>query len=169
MASLFAANGHLFVEPFTPRCWEALQTAREIAREGGWDNLRTPHLFIGLLLRPDCVIARWAEYTGLDLSKLADQLVILFQQESGFPRPSPVPLHREFCSNSFIKVIQEAYLRTGGKSRSKIAPGDIAAVILRDSDSVVHQSLMQAGLSCIDLATLLETAEQAELSSQALA
>ncbi|QVL33371.1 hypothetical protein KIH39_05510 [Telmatocola sphagniphila] len=168
MDSLFAISGHLNRTLFSNDCLKALEEARHAARLGGWDNLRTPHLFIGILLQADQTIKLWAEYSKIDVRNLGEQLRLMFK-ESDRPRADAPPLHREFCSNGVIKMLQGSLERMRSQNRTIIHSSDIAVMVLSDVESVVYQTLKESGMNCRDLYTLLETAERDQNSSTSLA
>jgi ATP-dependent Clp protease ATP-binding subunit ClpA len=162
MPELFTPRGHLSSETFIASCWACLERSLKVATTSGWDNLRTPHIVTAILYKPDQTITFWAEYAEFLPQQLAEQLQELFKQDLPETALNKLFLHREFFSNSVIRVLQDAQVRAALMGRLQIQCSDLICVVLKDRESVVHRVFANSGLQCDDLLTLLETAEQTD-------
>src|SRR6516225_8446207 len=80
---VFFPAGRLRTELFCEPAAAALREAIRLARETRWDNLRSPHVFMGLLAVPDGGVRNWGERLHADLPGLLEQFQELFHQEEG--------------------------------------------------------------------------------------
>src|SRR5262245_553723 len=121
---LFYPSGDLRPDLFQDDTVEALHEALEEARATRWDSVRSPHLFMGLLAAPDPSATDWVERLGADLPLLLAQFRDLFYQESGDPQPY-LRLHREFLSDSVLRMLRRAAGRVENQGRDRVSPLDL--------------------------------------------
>src|SRR5437870_11472407 len=110
MDDIFLPAGRLRAELLDETALAALQESLRLARETRWDSIRSPHVFMGLLARPDAGVSNWGERLGADLPKLLDQFQEIFHQDEGEEEPVLV-LNREFLSDNVIRLLREAHNR----------------------------------------------------------
>src|SRR5437588_7944917 len=100
---IFLPTGRIRDDAFSASALTALAEAVRIARETHWDNLRSPHVFMGLLAVPDPGVRNWGERLQADLPRLLEQFQELFHQDSGSRDPL-LRLNREFLSDNVIRL-----------------------------------------------------------------
>jgi ATP-dependent Clp protease ATP-binding subunit ClpA len=165
---LFHTAGQPLKERFESEAWGAFDRAADSARIGGWESIRTPHLFVGLLRGEDAVIHRWANFVPIDGPQLANEIERLFRCE--LPgRPGTLPVHREFFSNGLLAVLQQAAHRASQRGCPFIAPSDLLHALLSHRDSIVSETLETAGICPAEWISLLENAEMPAPPSSELA
>lgn len=162
MDDVFEKNGRVAESLFTPSGWMTIQGAMTEAIATRADHIRTPHLFMGLLMVSDPAIQAWGVRLNADLTKLRDQFQELFLQSEN-PEGSLLRLHREFMSDQVIHLLRAAGKRRREHGRNLISPMDILVSILVDSDSIVTDCFERVGVT----AALLT--EQALLAESAVA
>src|SRR4051794_19576452 len=108
---VFAPGGRLCGDLFRDEAVRALARAAEYAKRTGWDSVRSPHVFMGLLAASDHSVATWGERLGADLPRLIEQFEELFRQEDFAGEPNLVLLHREFFSDNVIRLLRDAQRR----------------------------------------------------------
>lgn len=160
MEDVFEKSGRVNESLFIPSGWQALLGAMNEATVTRADHIRTPHLFMGLLVVEDVAIQAWGTRLNADLSKLRDQFQELFAQPQN-PDDFLLRLHREFMSDQVIFLLRAAFKRCREHGRKLISPMDILVSILVDSDSIVTDCFERVGVTAALLteqALLAETA-----------
>ena len=155
---VFLAAGPLRLELFGPTAISALNEAVRLARETRWDNLRSPHVFMGLLAVPDTGVRNWGQRLGADLPKLLEQFQELFHQEVGEVDPLLL-LNREFLSDNVIRLLREAYNRARDNQRRFITPMDLLICLLTSTHSIVAECFERIGFTAAKLTELAVIAE----------
>src|SRR5262249_57883286 len=107
------------LELLTQTAIEALKESLRLARETRWDSLRSPHVFMGLLARPDPCVKLWGDRLGADLARLLGQFQELFHQEEG-EEEAVLALNRELLSDNGIRLLRESILRARAQHRAQI-------------------------------------------------
>ena len=102
---IFLPTGRIREDAFSASALTALSEAVRIARETHWDNLRSPHVFMGLLAVPDPGVRNWGERLQADLPRLLEQFQELFHQDSGSRDPL-LRLNREFLGEGAIEPLR---------------------------------------------------------------
>src|SRR5436853_6757863 len=108
--NIFQPGGRLRNEALTDSALAALKESLRLARETRWDSVRSPHVFMGLLARPDVCVRLWGERLGADLSRLLGQFQELFHQEEG-EEEAVLALNREFLSDHVHRLLRQSMLR----------------------------------------------------------
>ena len=115
-----------------------------ITRQGdSLESVRSPHIFMGLLLNPDPGVKAWGDRLGADLGKILGQFQELFHQEEG-DEAALLLLHREFLSSNVIRVLRDSYQRAVDHNRPTITPMDLLITLLTSSNSIVAECLNAA-------------------------
>jgi ATP-dependent Clp protease ATP-binding subunit ClpA len=155
---IFQPAGRLRQELLSGEAAHALQEAIRLARETRWDNLRSPHIFMGLLAAPDAGVRNWGERLRADLPRLLDQFQELFHQEQGEAEPLLI-LNREFFSDNVIRLLREAHNRAQDHGRACITPMDLLICLLTSTHSIVAECFERIGFTAAKLTELAVIAE----------
>lgn len=137
---------------------KAVQECLRLARETRWDSLRSPHIFMGLLAKPDVGVHKWGERLGADLPRLLVQFQELFHQEDG-QCDAVLVLNREFLSDNVIRLFREAYQRATDNGRKRITPMDLLISLLTAPQSIVTECFERIGVTAAKLTELAVIAE----------
>jgi ATP-dependent Clp protease ATP-binding subunit ClpA len=154
---VFLANGLLNRDLYSQMTRQALEASLIHARETGWETLRSPHLFMGLMSKPDRTIREWSFQLGADLRRLLKQFKKMFRQET--IDPMPVRLHREFLSGNAIDVLRTAYQRSLEMGHDQVCPADLLWAIL-SLDGCVLACFDESGVAAPVLRVILSEAER---------
>ncbi len=157
---VFQPGGHLRLELLTPCAIEALKEAIRLASETRWDSVRSPHVFMGVLSKPDTSVRLWGERLQIDLPLLLSQFQVLFHQEEGEEDPY-LTLNREFLSDNVIELLREARQRAREHGRKHITPMDLLICLLTASNSIVADCFERAGMTPAKLTEQAVIAEHA--------
>ncbi len=159
MDDVFLPGGRVRPELLDEGAVAALQESLRLARETRWDSVRSPHVFMGLLARPDAGVCNWGERLGADLPKLLNQFQELFHQEEGEAEPV-LALNREFLSDNVIRLLREAYNRAADHRRPRITPMDLLISLLTAPNSIVAECFERIGVTAAKLTEYAVMAEQ---------
>jgi len=138
-------GGPLRLGKFDADSRRALFSAVRLARQTSWDNLRSPHIFMGLLDEPDGSIQAWGDKLKADLPRLLGQFMELFQGEA--PETVRLQLHREFLSDTVLKLLRDAWARCRESKRSRITTMDLLASLFGSKSSVVADCFERVGIT----------------------
>jgi ATP-dependent Clp protease ATP-binding subunit ClpA len=158
MDDVFHPAGRLRLELFSATAIAALREAIRRAKATRWDNLRSPHVFMGLLAEPDAGVRNWGERLRADLPKLLEQFQELFHQDEG-EVDSLLLLNREFFSDNVIRLLREAYNRARDNQRPHITPMDLLICLLTSTHSIVAECFERIGFTAAKLTELAVIAE----------
>lgn len=138
---------------------KVLREALKLARETRWDNVRSPHIFMGILAVPDSGVRAWGKLLETDLDRMLTEFQDLFHQEQG-EKEAVLVLNREFLSDNFIRILREAFGRAKHYRRAAVTPMDLLITLLTASDSVVADCFERSGATPAKLTELAILAEQ---------
>jgi ATP-dependent Clp protease ATP-binding subunit ClpA len=147
---IFLPGGRLRLDLLTSSAVEALREALRLARETRWDSVRSPHVFMGLLARPDVCVRLWGDRLGADLARLLGQFQELFHQEEG-EEEAVLALNREFLSDNVIRLLREAMIRAREHDRGQITCMDLLISLLTASNSIVADCFERIGVTAAKL------------------
>jgi ATP-dependent Clp protease ATP-binding subunit ClpA len=156
---IFLPGGQICTDCISEPAHQVLREALKLARATRWDNVRSPHIFMGLLAVPDPGVRAWGELLSADLDRMLSEFQELFHQEKG-EKEALLVLHREFLSDNFIRILREAYGRAKDYRRVAITPMDLLVTLLTASDSVVAECFERIGVTPAKLTDLALLAEQ---------
>lgn len=159
---IFLPGGRLRLELLTASAVEAIKEGIHLASVTRWDSVRSPHIFMGLLARPDGGVRLWGQRLQADLPRLLDQFQELFHQDEGEDEPY-LTLNREFLSDNVIRLMREAWQRASENDRKQVTPMDLLICLLTASNSIVADCFQRIGVTA---AKLTEQAVIAELASR---
>src|SRR5262249_45535275 len=160
----FLPTGALRLELFGESAIAALGEALRVARETHWDNLRSPHIFMGLLAVPDAGVRNWGDRLPADLPQPLEQFQELFHQEQG-ERDPLLLLNREFLSDNVIRLLREAQSRARDHHRRQITSMDLLICLLTSTHSIIAGCFERIGFTAARLTELAVIAEHsADLS-----
>jgi ATP-dependent Clp protease ATP-binding subunit ClpA len=142
---VFLPGGTIRPDALTPAAWKAMNESIRLAKVTRWDCVRSPHIFMGLLVDPDPVVSAWGERLGADLPKLLGQFQGLFHQDQN-ETESYLTLHREFLSDNSIRLLRGAQTRANDHERSHITPVDMLITLLTASNSIVADFFERTGV-----------------------
>jgi len=163
---IFLPGGRLRLDLLTSSSVEALTEAIRLAQETRWDSVRSPHVFMGLLVRPDRSVCLWGQRLQADLPRLLNQFQDLFHQEDG-EIEALLLLNREFLSDNVIRLLREARCRACEHSRKQITPMDMLITLLTASRSVVGELFEKVGVTAAKLTEQAVIAEHTSATSEA--
>ena len=154
---VFLPNGNLDRGRFTPAANVALDEAVATARATRWQMVRTPHLFLGLIVAPDRTVHQWAAHACLDLLELGWK----FRQMMRLPGTLPTAprMHREFLARRAITALRTARTRCDEHDRTRVTPADLLWAILAQDGCVIAR-LSDGGLPAPVLRVLLAEADR---------
>ena len=155
---VFLPSGRLRMDLFCKTALAALGEAVRLARDTRWDNLRSPHVFMGLLAVPDAGVRNWGERLRADLPRLLEQFQELFHQEEGEREPLLI-LNREFLSDNVIRLLREALHRARDNDRPLVTPMDLLICLLTSTHSIVAECFERIGFTAAKLTELAVIAE----------
>ena len=155
---IFLPGGRLRLDAFSDEALRALRESLRLARETRWDSVRSPHVFMGLLARPDCCVRLWGDRLGADLQRLLGQFQELFHQEEG-EEEAVLALNREFLSDNVIRLLREAQGRARDHHRNRITPMDLLITLLTAANSIVAECFERIGVTAAKLTELAVIAE----------
>jgi ATP-dependent Clp protease ATP-binding subunit ClpA len=158
MDDVFHPAGRLRLELFSATAIAALREAIRRAKATRWDNLRSPHVFMGLLAEPDAGVRNWGDRLRADLPRLLEQFQELFHQDEGEVDPLLL-LNREFFSDNVIRLLREAYNRARDNQRPHITPMDLLICLLTSTHSIVAECFERIGFTAAKLTELAVIAE----------
>lgn len=166
---IFHRDGSLRLEFVSEAAGAALRESLRQARETGWDSVRSPHVFMGLLAAPDAGMRYWGERLAQDhcfegdLTTLLGQFQELFSQQEATGEGVLV-LNREFLSDNVIRLLREAYGRAAYHRRSRLTPMDLLISMLTAPNSIVAECFERSGITPAKLTELAVIAEQQTLT-----
>jgi ATP-dependent Clp protease ATP-binding subunit ClpA len=155
---VFLPAGPLRMELFGESAVAALTESLRLARETHWDNLRSPHVFMGLLVSPDPGVRNWGERLRADLADLLEKFQELFHQDKGEAEPFLV-LHREFLSDNVIRLLRDSAARARDNGRRYVSSMDLLICLLTSTQSIVAECFERIGLTAARLTELAVIAE----------
>ncbi|MGE3808669.1 MAG: hypothetical protein AB7K24_28725 [Gemmataceae bacterium] len=158
---IFLPDGRLRLEQYDDTARAALQAATGLARDTRWDNVRSPHVFMGLLACPDQHIANWGERLGADLANVLALFQELFHRGANEPE-AYIALHREFLSDNVLRLLRDAHQRALGYQREQVSSMDILICMLTAPNNVVTECFerMKQPITAAKLTELAVMAEQ---------
>jgi hypothetical protein len=157
---VFLPGGPLQLNLFSSTSRKVLKAALEMANTTSWDNLRSPHIFMGLLAVPDSSVREWGKKLQADLPGLLAQFQELFQQPG--KDKHFLTLHREFLSDSVLRLLRESWCRCKLAGRRRIRPMDLLICLFTSTNSVVAECFERIGLTAAKLTELAVLAENHE-------
>jgi ATP-dependent Clp protease ATP-binding subunit ClpA len=159
VGEIFLPGGRLRPDLVSDSASAALQEALRLASETRWDSLRSPHVFMGLLAKPDPGVRKWGERLRADLPRLLEQFQELFHQPEGEPDPTLI-LNREFLSDNVIRLLRDSQSRAHDHRRRRITPMDLLISLLTAPNSIVAECFERIGVTAAKLTELAVIAEQ---------
>jgi ATP-dependent Clp protease ATP-binding subunit ClpA len=147
---IFLPGGRLRLDLLTQASVDSLKEAIRLARETRWDSVRSPHVFMGLLARPDYSVRIWGQRLQADLPRLLSQFQELFHQEEG-EEEAVLVLNREFLSDNVIRLLREAFHRAAEHNRRQVTPMDLLISLLTASNSIVADCFERIGVTAAKL------------------
>jgi len=155
---IFLPDGKIRPNVMDESSLRVLREAVRYARSTRWDQVRSPHLFMGLLAAPDPSIDCWGDRLGADLPRLLEQFAELFHQEEA-DAESYLNLNREFLSDNVIRLLREAYCR-GQEHGRPVTPIDLLISLFTTPNSIVAECFERIGVTAAKLTELAVIAER---------
>jgi ATP-dependent Clp protease ATP-binding subunit ClpA len=159
---VFQPSGKVRLDVVEPGAGGALTESVRFAHDTRWDSIRSPHIFMGLLAKPDPGVDDWGKRLGADLPKLLEQFRELFRQEEGDAN-AVLLLTREFLSDNVIRLLRDALNRAQEHQRKRITAMDLLISILTAQNSIVAECFERIGVTAAKLTEFAVMAEQASL------
>jgi len=140
MPELFLPAGGLATARFTPDGLRLLDAAVEAAVRTNWEEIRSPHLFIGLLLDEKGPVPARLQQMGVPPLELLDALFRGVGQppRARIRRPQ---LHREFISDNALKVLRAACAAAARAGRPQVDAQDVLTASLSDPGGYIPDTL----------------------------
>jgi len=152
------AGGALDRRLFDDASWQALESAAILAWKTNWPEIRSPHVFLGMLTRDDSWVAgQLRQHTEVSPTQLAQLLVQGFTGPIDLVRPPP-PLHRDCLSENVLRILQGGLQLAVQRGRSQIGETELLETMLADRANIVTQSFARIGITARQL--LSTTAER---------
>jgi ATP-dependent Clp protease ATP-binding subunit ClpA len=155
---VFYAHGGLRTEVCDAATLDAITESLAFAQQMNWDSVRTPHLFMGLLARPDNAVQSWVFRMSESSVRLCQQFRDLFYQD--LPPSPPLLAHREFFSDNTIRVLRDAWIRAQDHGRSRFNMMDLLVSVLSLQPSIVADCFERFGYDAGMVTGLALQAEQ---------
>ena len=155
---IFLPGGQVCTDCLTEPALQVLLEALNLARETRWDTVRSPHVFMGLLAKPDACVLKWGERLGADLNQLLNQFQELFHQNEGV-NEAVLMLNREFLSNNVLRLLRDSYARAKENERREVTPMDLLICQLTSPGSIVAECFERIGITAAKLTELAVIAE----------
>ncbi len=155
---IFLPGGQVCADCLTEPAHQVLLEALTLARETRWDTVRSPHVFMGLLAKPDACIRKWGDRLGADLNQLLNQFQELFHQNEGV-NEAVLMLNREFLSNNVLRLLRDSYARARENDRAALTPMDLLICQLTAPGSIVAECFERIGVTAAKLTELAVMAE----------
>jgi ATP-dependent Clp protease ATP-binding subunit ClpA len=155
---IFQADGRLRLDLLTEPALICLREAMQQARQTGWDSLRSPHVFMGLLAAPDAGVSNWGGRLEESLANILTQFQELFRQDA-CDEQGTVALNREFLSDNVIHLLRDAYDRARCHERRQLTPMDLLITLLTSPNSIVAECFERIGVTAAKLTELAVIAE----------
>ncbi len=149
VSGLFHADGSLHRSRFTSGALAALEAAAEVACATGWEELRGPHVFLGLLQDQSGILCQSLRQIDVAIEPLAEIVATGCRQSQAVGRTPR--LHREFLSDRALHIIQEAEQLAG--ETNPIGEPELVVAMLKDPRQFATK-VMQA--QKVDLRALRE-------------
>lgn len=156
---IFLPGGRLRMDLLSEQAAQALKESIRLARETRWDSVRSPHIFMGLLVQPDSSVRNWVERLRTDLETLLEQFQELFHQPEGEVDPLLI-LNREFLSDNVIRLLRDALERAADRHRPYITPMDLLISLLTTPNNIIVECFERIGLNAARLTEWAVIAEQ---------
>lgn len=139
-------NGALNQGLFEADAWSACEEAALMAYRSHWAELRSPHLFLGILNRRGSKLAKHlAAVLTIDANQLATTLLVALARN---PDASlrPPKLNREFLSENALLVLRKAHELAQGRQAPQIKERDLLEAIVTIPSNIITLSLRQSGI-----------------------
>lgn len=147
-ADMMLPSGELDTSLFHSEALAALEEASLLAYRSYWPDLRSPHIFLGILNRPGSRLAVHMQKTGVS-SPEAIATTFLASLTGQYPidaRVRPPRLHREFLSENTLAVLREAQQRASAKNHPTVCESDLLEAILQNPSNIITSTFLKAGI-----------------------
>lgn len=155
---IFEPNGLLRNDLLQESTAAALRASLHEAQRTGWESVRSPHVFMGLLTINHPQIRDWVHRLGTDPKQLLKEFADLFRREGSESR-MPRFVHREFISDSVIRILQQAWERSRLEQHPQITPVDILISLFTTPNCVVAECFERVGVTATRLTKLARQVE----------
>ncbi|MCY2995893.1 MAG: protein kinase [Planctomycetota bacterium] len=145
---LFADDGALELTIFDADCRAALVTASELADEMGPEEIRSAHLFLGILARPGSRLAPATRQAGVGVPALIAAFRNLWRAPPGTVPPHQ--LHRDYLSKHALSQLRGAVAQAHHNGGRAVTERDLLSVLLH-GESVITRVLAEQGLDSAKL------------------
>ena len=137
-------DGNLDRRLFDESCLKALDAATVLAWKTNWPDIRSPHLFLGILTREQSQLADHLRVrTRLSPTSLANLLVQGLNGPINISRPVP-KLHQKLLSENALEVLRSSQRRAVQRDAAGITECDLLEAILADESNIITRTLIQA-------------------------
>ena len=148
---LMLPNGDLHLALFAEDAKLALNEAALIAYRTYWPDLRSPHIFMGILGRRN---SRLTEH--LNALRMFPPHALSSSLQAGLTQPVNASLrqpklHREFLSENALLTLRTASRLSQEARRPLISEHDILAAILQNNSNIITTTLRGAGVDPVRL------------------
>jgi hypothetical protein len=147
---LFREDGRLNSRAFERPAWDMVLNGAKAAAQGGWNQLRSPHLFLGALLEPNSNLCRRLRDMGQDPRRL---LAIFHSTtlQSKQPAPTPPELTEAAISSNANAVLRSAWTIASKRSVPGISEDSLVRAMVLDESSFVAKTLKRLRIEGSDL------------------
>ena len=146
---LFLGSGEIDRTRLAEGLLAALDQAVEEAAQTHWLEIRSPHLALGILARPQSAVRAFATDDGVPVDTLVRGIRQgVMQKPSG---SKPPRLHREFVGDNAMKYLKRSAALARCRGSAVIQEKDLWRAILEDILGFVVQVLISMGISPVCL------------------
>jgi hypothetical protein len=137
------------LEPYSERLtdsgWNAVIRAAELARQSGWKEIRTPHLFVAMLNRRSSTLASALREKHVDPDKLRKDM--LSKVGTKTHSRSEVPLGSSITLSENARLaLDRAIAAVGAEGRSSASLADLLVALCADEKGIVAKVLAEHGI-----------------------
>lgn len=143
---LFWPNGRVNRDRFSPVAWRVLEKSAQETKATGWNQIRTPHLFIGLTrIENGCTHSILSSY-GIDKDYLSKLLWILLSKGPK-EKESSLPLIQASFGENSLRALETANMEALNGSELVIEEAHLLHSLLASEEGFLSQIFHTLGLT----------------------
>lgn len=143
---IFHRSGKLRSEVFDTATLLALRTAARITEQTQWQEIRSPHLFLGILCRPNSILAERVLHTEITTPEVLKEILVSFLQQPGETQRT-FSIEKASFSDNALSVFRSAAELAAQTDSNRILEDHILQTILDGDSHVISQIIAQLGIS----------------------
>jgi ATP-dependent Clp protease ATP-binding subunit ClpA len=155
---IFQPNGLIRLELLQASTTAALLASLREAQRTGWESVRSPHVFMGLLTIDHPQIHDWVHRLGTTPKQLLKEFADLFRRDC-VQSCMVGRIHREFLSDSVIRILRHSWERAIAEQHPQITPLDVLISLFTTPNCVVAECFERVGVTASRLTNLAQQVE----------